>query len=585
MDATTPAPPSSGTLPLPPHSTIDQTGCRAGDACPYLHQVIKSQEQGQSAGPTPLHKSQPSEAPTSGSARPSSSQRQLNTVAVLPGDVTPGTQGRQYNADPVSRDRVVQRPVPQRQIESPREFQIGQIRRRFAPSEQSDGDALALTFKMTPSDPDFPFDIAALECKLSVPSTYPDSGPPRLRVLNREMGRGYQINVENGFDNLFLSNPKATLLGLMNRLDQQLERLLSMEKAETVKLISNTRVAGPRTAVTQQLAQSTQPDASIASIPSEPQYTSEQKQQAQLKRETDVRQLEARLGRFPLFAKHSDGISFTVPVEPRKRSDLPVPLQAIKQVNLIVPVLYNLQPCRIELEGVSKGAGANVEEAFGQKARDNRDATILSLINNLTQNMHIMATTVPEDNSTENSNILQSGLSQNQPLPDESPTLPLKVGDNQDDRSHIKIIPRPPEWTTAGEDSDSSSSIFTSDSDYESDGEEDGSGDEDTTADAPKTTERGIMMSFPFLELHGVELLELVLLSITVKCERCKSSMDIKNLKNNANGDPSGMRSESCKKCAIPLQTGWRQDLMHSNSVRAGYLDLEGCTVVDMLPR
>ena len=24
---------------------------------------------------------------------------------------------------------------------------------------------------------------------------------------------------------------------------------------------------------------------------------------------------------------------------------------------------------------------------------------------------------------------------------------------------------------------------------------------------------------------------------------------------------------------------------MHVNSVRAGYLDLEGCTVVDMLPR
>ena len=26
-------------------------------------------------------------------------------------------------------------------------------------------------------------------------------------------------------------------------------------------------------------------------------------------------------------------------------------------------------------------------------------------------------------------------------------------------------------------------------------------------------------------------------------------------------------------------------DLMHANCVRAGYLDLDGCTVVDMLPR
>lgn len=26
-------------------------------------------------------------------------------------------------------------------------------------------------------------------------------------------------------------------------------------------------------------------------------------------------------------------------------------------------------------------------------------------------------------------------------------------------------------------------------------------------------------------------------------------------------------------------------DLIHANSTRAGYLDLDGCTVVDMLPR
>ena len=30
---------------------------------------------------------------------------------------------------------------------------------------------------------------------------------------------------------------------------------------------------------------------------------------------------------------------------------------------------------------------------------------------------------------------------------------------------------------------------------------------------------------------------------------------------------------------------GYRMDLMHGNSIRAGYLDLDGCTPVDMLPR
>lgn len=29
---------------------------------------------------------------------------------------------------------------------------------------------------------------------------------------------------------------------------------------------------------------------------------------------------------------------------------------------------------------------------------------------------------------------------------------------------------------------------------------------------------------------------------------------------------------------------GYRMDLMHTNCIRAGYLDLDGCTVVDLLP-
>ena len=54
--------------------------------------------------------------------------------------------------------------------------------------------------------------------------------------------------------------------------------------------------------------------------------------------------------------------------------------------------------------------------------------------------------------------------------------------------------------------------------------------------------------------------------------------MDINNLRDKS------QKSESCKKCAMPLSVGFRRELMHTNSVRAGYLDLEGCTVVDMLP-
>ena len=119
------------------------------------------------------------------------------------------------------------------------------------------------------------------------------------------------------------------------------------------------------------------------------------------------------------------------------------------------------------------------------------------------------------------------------------------------------------------------------------------SGDEtedSTTADqdvhgpsAP--AERGILLSFPQLELHGIELMEVTTLSLTIKCERCKDTMDVDRLRNNTTSDASGMRDLSCKKCANALAVGFRADLIHASSVRAGYLDLDGCTVIDMLPR
>ena len=91
--------------------------------------------------------------------------------------------------------------------------------------------------------------------------------------------------------------------------------------------------------------------------------------------------------------------------------------------------------------------------------------------------------------------------------------------------------------------------------------------------------ERGTALSFPFIELYGIELLEVVILNITVKCERCKEATEIKGLKNGIT------KSESCRKCASPLGITFRRDLVHAHAVRAGFLDLEGCIAGDMLPR
>ncbi|KAF5015244.1 hypothetical protein F66182_13494 [Fusarium sp. NRRL 66182] len=75
------------------------------------------------------------------------------------------------------------------------------------------------------------------------------------------------------------------------------------------------------------------------------------------------------------------------------------------------------------------------------------------------------------------------------------------------------------------------------------------------------------------------------MISVTVKCDRCKEHTDIKNIKPMDDpSQPSPVKVESCRKCANSFNVAFRRQLMHPNSQRAGYLDLEGCTAFDLLP-
>lgn len=492
-------------------------------------------------------------------------------------------EGRRFLPPPVDGSRVVSRPVPKAQAEDPKEFQIKQLKRRFSPTEKSENGGTSYAFTMTPSDPDFPFEMVGLQCVLHVPTTYPKEGRPSIDIKNKEMDRGYQINVERGFARLAESRPQSTLLGLMNGLDKQLESLLTEQKAETITIIPNNipRKSAQRTEPVKpaQEAKAVQSKSAANSRPQE-HYAPERRRLALERRELETRQLEARVGRLPLFSRSSDGIAYTVPVTPRKHEDLPVPLQAVKTIKLFVPLLYPLQHCRIEIQGVSREAAKNTERGFEKKIKESSETTLMGHVNYLAQNMHLLAIQPIEEPETQTADVPDvARLPVQEPAPEKDVR---SAKDDEDDRSHIKFIPRPPEWAAQNDEEESTDGEYSDSYDSGDEDEEDGGAALDSVPESSTSTtapERGISLSFPFLELYGIELLELVSLCITIKCERCKDTMDISNLRNNAS------RSESCKKCAMPLSVGYRRELMHANSVRAGYLDLEGCTVLDMLPR
>ena len=554
---------------------FSRTGCRAGAACPFIHDASTLQNNG------PQPKARPQ------ARHPAATDQEGPEASGSNPAVASSTKGRQLVPPAVDGSRAVTKPVSKVQAEDPRAFQINQLRRRFSPTETEEDGGTALAFQLIPSDPDFPFEMAGLECVLHVPSSYATEGKPRLDVKNQEMGPEWRTRVQKGFARLVAGMPSGTLLGLMKELDKRLEGLLTDREEERITIVPN---FVPGTTAPQRQAvrpnQERRSERTVRNTTTKPleRYTTAQTEAARQRRETETRQLEARLGRAPLYSKSSDGIAYILPITPRKHKDLPVPLQVLKSVKLFVPLLYPLEHCRVELQGLNREAAAATEKAFESKARDSKEISLMGHVNYVAQNMHVLAIDAAEElKANEETNLLDSDPIQVGESAVEGNTEQDKGG--EDDRTHVKFIPRPPEWSTGFEEDDGSESDY-SDS-YDSDEE---STDEDANGVALPTVpeaaapteapERGISLSFPSLELYGIELLELTSLCITIKCERCKDTMDISNLRDKT------QKPESCKKCAMPLSVGFkRRELMHMNMARAGYLDLEGCTVVDMLPR
>ncbi|KAL3421740.1 CHY zinc finger domain-containing protein [Phlyctema vagabunda] len=544
--------------------------CRDGDNCRFIHD-----------------RDSPVENATTGSTITTTTT--ISSSSLVPDERGMVPDRRQAVTKSVPASRVVQKPVPD---QDPREFQLGQIRRRFSPKESlqkasaqwDTEEGSLLQFKLPPSDPDFPFEMTALECSLLVPTHYPESRP-MLKVENKDIPRGFAINVEHGFNELAQEKAASTLLELIKALDKNLEVFLSAQKADTVKIVvpnkKDTRHLAnlPIRAVEpvsspQQNPGPSSPPKPAAPIKYEPIFTKAQKADALKRREAETRQLEARMGRLPLFKKSGDGIAYTIPIEPKRRSELPVALQAVKAIQLFVPLIYPLQSCRVQLEGVEASEGKSVAKGFEVKAAEQKEATLMGHVNYLAQNMHTLAKTVIEEKEPV------------QPIvanPVEFPDTKKTEGNQDPERGHVQYIARPPEWTMV-----ETSDAEESDDDYSYDSGDESTSDEEEKVEVDElklkdsqfvsNPERGTAISFPFMELYGIGLLEVVTLNITVKCDRCKDITEVRGLKDGV------AKSESCKKCASALSISFRRDLLHANAVRAGFLDLEGCIIGDMLP-
>jgi hypothetical protein len=488
------------------------------------------------------------------------------------GDPTPY---RRRHTPRVPASNVVARPQPQHQ--DPRTFELSQLQRRFNCSPCSSPDnGTKFTLNLKPSDPDFVYSIDVLKLRLTVPEEYKQGGggpSVSIEVLNTEIPVGYRVNVERGFQELVEAakgHPSTTLLDLMNGLDKGLERMLSGEKAETLKIVPNyspaitpPSPAAPSQVTVREVAEETMVVPMKAPAPPAP--TSEERAAAKARRDRETRQLEARLKLSDVFSKSQDGIEYVVPLEARRKDLLPVPLQPIRSVRLIVPMGYDMQPARIELVGVPDDVKMRVQNRFAELVEGNRGTSLTAALNMLAAKLHLWAaeekkpkviSSEKEVEAIEPEAIGGQAGAQN----DEEGNGEKKTRkDSMSDKSHIKVIPRPPEWSLPqGDESESED-----EDDEFSDFEELSGGEQETQDNAAaadnvhhSVQEHGTSLSCPGIQMSAIELLEVHTLNVNIKCTRCKKEKEVLNLR----GTPSGMASKPqaflCDQCSATMGIG-----------------------------
>ena len=517
---------------------------------------------------------------------------------------TPSDRSHRHHSPRVPAANAV--PTPQSQQHGdPRTLELAQLDRRFnigRGGARWSAEDTAFVVNLKPSDPDFVYSIDVLRMRLTVPLQYRQSaaGKPSIEVLNADIPAGYRINVERGFAALVEAKPDLPLLALMNSLDRRLEAILSGEKAETVKIVPNLVTSPPATprlatattappvaplapaapaaaAPTPVVAVVAAEKPPTAAKPAPPVATSEQRAAAAARRTLETRQLESRLKLSEVFRKSADGTEYVVPLDSRRQDLLPVPLLAVRSVRLLVPPAYDLQPARIELaSSVPEAIRLRVQSGFAAFVEANRRVSLTAAVNFLGARVHIWAAQEDEAEGQAKGKRdghkgkarEEKGLEEVVVVVEEDPAVIVgRMGappnDMLHDKSHVKVIPRPPEWLLSCDDSDDDDDDDGDDEYTDSEGnntaEEEAARDRHAAGagDVPHAVpEHGTSLSCPGIHTSGIELLEVLALNVVIKCSRCKTEREVLNLRGSPPGTAAKPHAFRCEKCSEILGIG-----------------------------
>ncbi|KAI9487811.1 MAG: hypothetical protein EXX96DRAFT_473829, partial [Benjaminiella poitrasii] len=490
----------------------------------------------------------------------------------------------------------------------------------FRPVSDNDKETI-VRLSVKPSDPDFPYELDALQLQLSIPKEYPDKSCT-VQVLNSDIPKGFAFNLEKGFaSHVDPLNSKVhqTLVRQMNWLDRNMESLLQQAPAATVRFVSNTSRASDM---------KEEDNDNVAAVPVSQQPVKQFINAAvmpissSIEGKQNVKDYNLASSSKPL-----------VPSSSNEEKQTTAKSSAIKKNHHVskkqLPDQTKKQdeaPEKVQQKYTKQEtAEASKRRKHEYKQLQTRFCdSFKSLKSNSKESLIALVMTINDPEFTHEQLIGGKALYLKYHIPTLYPFEPCSIEIENKQLDKTRANSPPTQKTEEQIEADTISNaqqkdlkppsnrdILTSSQDSHP---VEPSTSQQKSSTAKKATSlfddeamfkknRVIVVNDPALivdqtdeedvELENISLFRCALLHIMVKCARCKDTVEVENIKPEENeatvSSSSSKRSQterwmSCPTCSSVLGIKFHGELVHQGALSIGLVQLAGCTAYDLLP-
>ncbi|KAJ1970434.1 hypothetical protein H4R35_005866 [Dimargaris xerosporica] len=450
-----------------------------------------------------------------------------------------------------------------------------------------------------PSDPEFPFDLAALQFAITATdqvlgpmrSKHPTSFPFQVRVTNTDIPPGIVSNIQSALNRYTAKHPAVSVCSVLEWVDSMLEQILAQTPAPTVRFVSLGASSSADVSPLTPPSPSREPLAVPAPTPAvEPPVVQDPRRAAELQ------QLERRFQRswrcLESTGPHATRVQFDLSVvEP----EYTLPNRDFK-LSLTVPLTYPADKCQLAIDycnseaAIDQAHRQHIAAAFLDHAVAYPHKPLIHVLSWLNRNLQplltadILSESTASDNSAPPMECISTPSDHSMFLPPDPEVVEITKALTGQSVSSV----RRPAGDASNEEALTTASPGPEVAEYE----------------PPKQgrfttpSHKGIQLRVSMIEVRDIELLVCSQLSVMVQCDRCRRHNELRRIRptweqshsSAMPWDNDNAQWTDCQTCHLALGVRFRPDLLAPNAAAPlgwfslGYVDCANCTPVDQLP-